>query len=76
MSYKVKIVGAGTQKGFIETYRTAKAAKAAVAAFNDGNVGVQATYLGNTDKKARDAMMASFGLTRVKGAVSGRTYWE
>jgi len=27
-------------------------------------------------RKAKDAIMRSMGLVKVKGAVSGRTYWE
>lgn len=27
-------------------------------------------------RKAREAVMRSLGLTKVKGAVSGKTYWE
>ena len=51
MSYKVQFRNPDTGKGFIDGYSTAKAAKAAVAAFNaqfakDGNKGIQAKYLG------------------------------
>lgn len=74
MSYKVKILGSNG-KGHIETFKTAKAAKEFVAKASEVQ-GVQAEYLGNTDRKAREAMMASFGLTKVRGAVSGRIYWE
>lgn len=28
------------------------------------------------NRKAREDVMRSLGLTKVKGAVSGRTYWE
>lgn len=27
-------------------------------------------------RKERDSLMRSFGLTKVKGSVSGKTYWE
>lgn len=30
----------------------------------------------NRSRKNRDDIMTSFGLTKVRGAVSGRTYWE
>jgi len=30
----------------------------------------------NASRKERDDVMRSLGLTKVKGAVSGRTYWE
>lgn len=30
----------------------------------------------NANRKAKDAIMRSMGLTKVRGAVSGRTYWE
>jgi hypothetical protein len=30
----------------------------------------------NNNRRMRDDMMGSLGLTKVKGAVSGKTYWE
>ena len=32
--------------------------------------------LRNAQSRARDDIMSSLGLTKVRGAVSGRTYWE
>jgi len=34
------------------------------------------TIRANNRRKERDSIMASLGLTKVKGAVSGKTYWE
>lgn len=30
----------------------------------------------NANRKARDEVMRDMGLVKVRGAVSGRTYWE
>jgi hypothetical protein len=51
MKYKVKIVMVESQKGFIETYGSAAAAKSAEAAINKV-AGMQATYLGSEAKVA------------------------
>lgn len=73
--YKVKIANKDG-KGFIETFNAAKAAKEWMSKCSFEKHGVTATYLGNVDRKHRESLMVSFGLTKVKGAVSGKTYWE
>ena len=37
---------------------------------------IRKSVITSVNRKARDEAMTSLGLTKVKGAVSGKTYWE
>jgi hypothetical protein len=73
--FKVKMVVSESGNAVFEAFATAKEAKAFAAERLAAGV-KDAIYLGNTTQKAKDALMRSMGLVKVRGAVSGSVYWE